>query len=137
MCSSVFSGHAYCRSDAGHCFAGSRAAQPCPVRVTSNGIFMITPRFMHRCLVYGLCAATVLLGGGSVVQTTQPGAVGVDRQQYMSGLVSEEQLEQQAAQQYSSLIGQAKEKGQLDVDAAQPKRVKQIAARLTQQVGAF
>src|SRR3546814_8211084 len=55
----------------------------------------------------------------------------------MSGLVSEEQLEQQAAQQYSSLIGQAKAKGQLDVDAAQTKRVKQIAARLIQQVGAF
>src|SRR3546814_14177861 len=55
----------------------------------------------------------------------------------MSGLVSEEQLEQQAAQQYSSLIGQGKAKGQLDVDAAQTKRVKQIAARLIQQVGAF
>src|SRR3546814_17477666 len=91
---------------------------------------MITPRFMHRCLVYGLCAATVLLGGCSVVQTTQPGAVGVDRQQYMSGLVSEEQLEQQAAQQYSSLIGTAKAKSPLDVDAAQTTRVKKMTARL-------
>jgi predicted Zn-dependent protease len=94
-------------------------------------------RFARRRLTAGLICATALLGGCAAVQTTQPGLVGVDRTQYMSSLVSEAQLEQQATQQYNQLISQARAKGSLDVDAAQTKRVRGIAARLIKQVGAF
>jgi predicted Zn-dependent protease len=55
----------------------------------------------------------------------------------MSGMVSEAALEQEAAQQYATLIGQARTQGALDVDAAQTQRVRGIAQRLIQQVGAF
>jgi len=92
---------------------------------------------LRRTLACGLVLASSLLAGCSSVQTTQPGVVNVQRTQYMSSLVSEAQLEQEAAQQYGTLIATARTKGQLDTDAAQTKRVKQIADRLIRQVGVF
>jgi predicted Zn-dependent protease len=77
------------------------------------------------------------LAGCAAVQTTGSGAVGVNRTQYMSGLVSETALEQEAAQQYNSLIGQARAQGALDRDAAVTRRVNTIAQRLIRQVGVF
>src|SRR5690606_12124105 len=73
----------------------------------------------------------------TAVQTTGSGAVGVERKQYMSGMVSEAALQQEAAQQYSSLMSKAKAQGALDQDATQTARVKKIANRLIQQVGTF
>ncbi|AZY49567.1 M48 family metallopeptidase [Bordetella avium] len=91
-------------------------------------------RFLSR-----LCAAAALavLAGCAGMSTTQSGAVGVNRTQYMSSLVPEAQLEQEAKQQYDQLIAQAKSKGQLDKDAAQVKRVNAIAQRLIAQTAIF
>ncbi len=64
------------------------------------------------------------------VKTTQAGAIGVERKQMMSPLVSEAQLRQSAATQYQQAIGEAKGKSALNADAAMTNRVKAVAARL-------
>lgn len=92
---------------------------------------------VRRALMVGLVSAATALGGCAAVDTTSSGAVGVDRKQYMSGLVSEQALQQEAAQQYSSLLSRAKTQGALDVNAAQTKRVQAIANKLIAQVGVF
>lgn len=93
--------------------------------------------FSHRILAIGVVSLTTLVAGCSAVQTTGSGTVGVDRKQYMSGLVSEQALEQEAQQQYTALMSQAKSQGTLDVNAEQTQRVAAIAQRLIQQVGVF
>ena len=55
----------------------------------------------------------------------------------MSSLVSEQQLQQEAASQYNTLISQARAQGALDVNAAQTRRVQAITQRLIAQVGVF
>ncbi|MGB3288658.1 MAG: M48 family metallopeptidase [Burkholderiaceae bacterium] len=90
----------------------------------------------------GVCAVAamsglVLLGACAAVQTTDSGTVGVDRKQYMSSMVSEQALEQEAAQQYNGLLSQAKTQGALDTNTAQTARVKAISQKLIKQVGAF
>ena len=88
------------------------------------------PRFFKR-LVVG--AAIFAVTG--CAQTTQSGAVGVDRQQAL--LVSSKQVDQAAAQQYAKMIGEAQKKGLLDRDPAQVQRVRTIATRLIAQTGVF
>lgn len=79
--------------------------------------------------------ATLLLAGCQSVQTTQPGAVGVDRQQSM--LVSSSAVNKSSSDAYRKVIGEAQQKGQLNRDAAQVARVRAIAARLIPQTRAF
>lgn len=69
------------------------------------------------------------------VQTTQSGAVGVDRQQYMA--VSSQELDQAASKQYAQLIAQARQKNQLNRNPAQLARVQTIANRLIAQTPVF
>lgn len=71
------------------------------------------------------------------VRTTQSGAVGVERQQTMSALVSARQLEQGAVQAYRQTLSQAEQKGQLNRDSALTARVRAIAQRLIAQTGVF
>ncbi|UYO92279.1 M48 family metallopeptidase [Pollutimonas sp. M17] len=85
----------------------------------------------------GAASALTLLGACAAVQTTDTGTVGVERKQYMSSMVSEAALEQEAAQQYSSLISQARSQGAVDTNAAQTARVKAISQKLIRQVGVF
>lgn len=85
----------------------------------------------------GLAGTIAVLAGCAAVQTTGSGSVGVERKQYMSGMVSASALEQEAAQQYTSLIGQAKAQGALDVNAAQTQRVRAITQKLIKHVGIF
>lgn len=85
----------------------------------------------------GLVCAFTLLTGCAAVQTTGGGAVGVERKQYMSGMVSESALQQEALQQYTTLLGQAKAQGALDANVAQTKRVKAITQKLVKHVGVF
>src|SRR5688572_2663161 len=92
---------------------------------------------VRRVLALGLISAAVVLGGCAAVQTTDSGAIGVDRKQYMSSMVSEAALQQEANQQYNSLLSQAKAQGALDTNATQTKRVQTISQRLIRQVGAF
>ncbi|ROT44482.1 M48 family metallopeptidase [Pusillimonas sp. NJUB218] len=92
---------------------------------------------IRRFLSAGAAVLALTLAGCAAVQTTNSGAVGIQRQQYMSSLVSEQQLQQEAASQYSTLISQARAQGALDVNAAQTRRVQAIAQRLIAQVGVF
>ena len=80
-------------------------------------------------------AAIAALVGCQTVETTKPGAVGVDRQQRM--LVSPEEVQAASAKAYAQMIGQAKQKGVLNRDAEQLKRVRAITERLVAQTPAF
>lgn len=90
----------------------------------------------HLCRV-GLVLTVGISAACSTVKTTEPGTVGIDRTQYMSPLVSERQLEQGSLQAYTQVIGEARSKGALNVDARQTERVRTIAKRLIQHVGVF
>lgn len=92
---------------------------------------------LRRLLSTGLLTAALVAGGCASVQTTGSGAVGIDRKQYMSGLVSEQALQQEATKQYAAMMGQARAQGALDSNSAQTKRVRAITQRLIAQVGVF
>ena len=62
-----------------------------------------------------LAAGLILvMTGCASVQTTQSGAVGVERKQFISSLVSEAELNQVAAQNYAQVLSQARQKKALD-----------------------
>src|SRR5690606_8214184 len=82
-------------------------------------------------------AGTVLVTGCAGVHTTQSGAVGVQRTQYMASIVPEQELQQAAGQGYSELIQQAEAQGALDRNAAEVSRVREISQRLIAQVDTF
>ncbi len=80
-------------------------------------------------------ALLVLSAGCQTVETTAPGAVGVDRKQQM--LVSEEQVEQAAAQAYQQELEKARAKNVLDSKPDLVRRVRNIGGRLIPQVRTF
>jgi predicted Zn-dependent protease len=82
-------------------------------------------------------AAAALGTGCRSVQTTAPGAVGVDREQRMSSLVSESDLRRGAEQSYAQLMGQARQQGALNADPQMTQRVRAIAERMIPATGAF
>lgn len=98
---------------------------------------MKTIGFLKRGSAVAAVAGAVVLGGCAAVQTTDSGTVGVDRKQYMSSLVSEQALMQEAQQQYHGILSQAKAQGALDVNTQQTARVRAITQRLIAQVGVF
>ena len=71
------------------------------------------------------------------VQTTQGGAVGVERKQSMSFMVSSADMDRSAAQAYGQVLADARKKGQLNQDPAQVERVRAIAKRLIPSTAAF
>lgn len=79
----------------------------------------------------------LFLAGCTTVQTTKPGAIGIDRAQRMSILVSEAELQQGAVQAYAQVIGEERKKGKLNSDAAMTKRVRAIAQRIIPQVKVY
>lgn len=82
--------------------------------------------------------APLLLTGIAACQsvaTTAPGTVGVDRKQTM--LVSEEQIEQAAAQSYAQQLDEARAKNALNTDAGLLARVRAITDRLIPQTRVF
>ena len=79
--------------------------------------------------------AVLLLAACQSVETTRPGAVGVERKQNM--LVSSDTVNRSASDAYRKTIAEAQQKGQLNRDAAQVARVRAIANRLIPQTGAF
>lgn len=83
------------------------------------------------------CVLSVLLVACTSVQTTQPGAVGVSRKQTMSTMVSAEDIDKSAAQDYNAELARARAAGILNTDSAQTVRVRKIAARLINQTPAF
>jgi predicted Zn-dependent protease len=90
-----------------------------------------------RNIVPLLLASMLVLPACQTVQTTQPGAVGVTRKQSMSTMVSEQQIDQSAGQEYAKELARARAAGTLNRDSAQVVRVRKIAARLIDQTGAF
>lgn len=82
-----------------------------------------------------IAAAAANIVACQSVQTTQAGAVGVDRKQMM--VVSSDEMNKAATQQYAQLIEQEKQKGDLNKNPAQTARVRTIANRLIQQTPVF
>lgn len=91
------------------------------------------------CRVQAWAAAglVVMAAGCQSVQTTSAGAVGIDRKQNMSSMVSEADLRKGSEQAYTQLIGQARQKGVLNADAQMTQRVRGIAQRMIPVTGAF
>lgn len=73
----------------------------------------------------------------SAIDTTSSGAVGIDRKQYISSLVSQTELNQTANNQYNQMMSQARAQSALDTNQAQTQRVRKIAQNLINQVGVF
>jgi Zn-dependent protease with chaperone function len=94
---------------------------------------------MENHLLRGLLAGglALIVTACQTVQTTEAGAVGVDRKQTMTSLVSSQEVEKQAAQQYAQVLAQAKKKDLLNQDPQQVQRVRAVAARLIPQVAVF
>lgn len=82
-----------------------------------------------------LLVVTLVLVACETVQTTQPGVVGVNRQQRM--LVSDQEITQAAAQEYRKVISDAQAKGTLDRNASYVQRVRTVLSRLIPQTSAF
>jgi predicted Zn-dependent protease len=87
---------------------------------------------MRTLLVVVLAA---LLAACETVSTTQPGAVGVDRTQRF--MVSSQEVNQAASQEYQKVLADARAKGVLDRDARNVQRVRNVAARLIPHTAAF
>ena len=97
---------------------------------------------MMKSITLNVSAALALLiscvlGACTTVQTTQGGEVGVNRKQTMTSLITSEQIEKQAAQEYAQVMAQAQKKGLLNQNPQQVQRVRAVAARLIPQVGVF
>lgn len=87
----------------------------------------------HRVLM--LITLSLTLASCQTVQTTERGAVGVERTQRM--MVSAEQINAAAAQSYQQTMEQAAGQGLLNRDANQLNRVRAVAARLIPAAGVF
>jgi len=94
---------------------------------------------MKRLTTTLLFAAALAAAGCQSVRTTSGGAVGVGREQKMapSWLLSEQQVEQMAAQSYAQSLGQARQAGRLNSDSRNYQRINAIAKRLIPHVATF
>ncbi len=88
-----------------------------------------------RFLAIALALAAAAVGGCQTVDTTQPGTVGVDRDQRM--MLSSADVDKAAAQAYQKTMQEAAKKGVLNRDAAQVQRVRAISNRLIPTTAAF
>jgi len=90
--------------------------------------------FAVRLFAAALATAAALLLS-ACASTTTGGSVGAERKQLL--LVSSAQLEQMAAQSYSTLQADAAKKGTLNTDPALTQRVRAIAARIEPHSAVF
>ncbi len=90
---------------------------------------------MNRILVSITVFLSAAIAACTAIQTTEHGTIGVDRKQYM--LVSEQQVEQGAAEAYKQQLTAAQKEGALNTDQTQTKRVRAIGNRLIPQTTAF
>lgn len=88
---------------------------------------------MTKKLLFALLLAAA--AGCQTVQTTQPGAVGVERQQSM--LLSSKEVNQSAAQAYDQVLAAANKKGQVNQDPVLLERIQRVSKRLIPQTGVF
>jgi predicted Zn-dependent protease len=82
-----------------------------------------------------IAAIATLATACQTVQTTQPGAVGVQRKQLM--LVSEQEIEKGAQEAYQQELAKAREQHALNTNREMHDRVQKIAQRLIPQTSAF
>ncbi len=94
-------------------------------------------RWMPGIQATALALLAVTVAGCETAQTTQPGVVGVQRQQYVSPLVNREALNKQATLLYKETLGEAEKKQQLNRNPDAVSRVRAIAHRIIPQVSAF
>ena len=92
---------------------------------------------MKSVLTLSTLAAAVLLSACQAVNTTSGGAVGVERKQYMFGMLSTAEVNQMYAQSYQQTLSEASSKGVLDASSATAKRLKTITDRLIKQAPVF
>ena len=94
---------------------------------------------MHtiRVVATALAACAALLAGCQSVQTTGAGAVGIERTQRMSSMVSEADMRRQAETAYREVLATQRQKGALNVDQALNSRVRAITSRLIPASAAF
>src|SRR5687768_10863449 len=90
---------------------------------------------MMRTTIIAVCVSFAFLSGCQSVDTTQAGAVGVDREQRM--MVSSQEVDASSQKAYAQMMAEAKKKGILDKDAAMLKRVQDITKRLIPHTAAF
>ncbi len=88
-------------------------------------------RWVWRTAVAGISAAVLV----ACVNTTQTGAVGVNRSQLL--LLSSAQVDAMAVQSYREELTQARSKNRLNTDKANLERIRKIADRLIPGVAAF
>ncbi|MFC4160521.1 M48 family metallopeptidase [Chitinimonas lacunae] len=91
----------------------------------------------HLSRLAAALAAVLLVAGCEKVQTTEGGAVGVEREQRMFSLLSTEQVEGMAAQAYEATLSEARAQGRLNDNPPQTDRVRAIARRLIPQVEVY
>jgi predicted Zn-dependent protease len=94
-------------------------------------------RLPRRWLACSALAAAGALAGCQSVQTTSAGAVGIERAQRMSPLVSETDLRQQADLAYDQVLAKERQQGTLNADPALTARVRSITSRLIPAAQAF
>lgn len=82
-------------------------------------------------------SVVAVIAGCQTVQTTRPGAVGVERKQTVSPLVNRKQLTNQAALQYQQVLGEAGKQGALNRDSVETIRVRRIADHLIPHTAVF
>lgn len=87
--------------------------------------------------LFSVVVTSALLSSCVSVQTTQSGAIGLDRTQRMSPLVSADQLNEGAVAAYAQVIGEAQKEGNLNTDRAMTQRVRAVADRLIPTVVVF
>lgn len=93
---------------------------------------------MKKLLSCSVLAITLGVTGCTSTNTTNGGAVGVDRKQYMFNMVSEEEVNNTYAQAYAETLQEAQAQNALiSKNDKQMKRLQAIADRLIAQVGTF
>lgn len=89
----------------------------------------------RRSGIAAVLLGVLLLTACQTVQTTHPGVVGITREQTMA--VSAAEVEAASVQAYSTMVGEARRKQQLNRDAAMEARVQAISRRLIAQAPVF
>jgi predicted Zn-dependent protease len=90
---------------------------------------------MHKVFRYWFVTATLAVAGCQTVQTTQPGAVGVERKQHM--MVSEADVQKGADVAYQAELTKARKQDALNENPATYERVQSISRRLIPQTTVF
>ena len=82
--------------------------------------------------ILGLCVGGLI----ACASTTKPGAIGIERKQFLQG-TDEKQVNDMSAKGYADMVNEARGKGLLDKNPAQVARVKAIVQKLIAQTKTF